>query len=1074
MEPNMFSKMEMLLREHKNRRKQYIIIAFLAVIVGFLTAYTLLMPAITAERETSCGMEEHIHSNSCYQNPDGSPVTIADCNTAKLIGQTGEGYADFVVHQHDDACYEEGELVCELPVIQEHRHGDSCYDKEGKLICGKDEIILHQHTSECYDESGALICGKKEVKAHQHTAECNKELRKNAELICTEAEHQHTEECFVEDEISPLALEGKTVTDWPGFKKAITDKNEAIVLGGDIDIAEEVTPEADLTIDLNGHTLTVSKEVTENMFTVNNGITLNIKDSQAMPETVSGAGSDRALYGNKAEYDKDTGKLTYYVTETAVNDSSLGSTTETLKVHEVQGAGRIICNEKTAFNVTGGTLNIKGGMICDGTNRAINMNGGTVNIDGGYICGFNLEKSNNDHGGAISATGGTVNIKGGVLAGNTSNGNGGAIAISGGTALNFTDGVISGNTAKRNEPEFENKKHNGGGGVYCIDNSKFEMSGGYLTNNTVEADVYFDGGGGAFISDQSSFTLNGGYITGNIASGGGGLRTNFGNKATFTMNGGFVSGNMARSTEGGGIAIDRDGTGTINGGHITNNRTNCIHWGGGGLFCADGATLAMKKVLVTENSAGGFGGGIAGCSTGKIYLYVNDGGATFDNKDMVESDSPHFVDDGIKKVDQKLCTKFFQEHGHKDFFCAKQSSVLGKMLGEGTANWSGSASDTPWDPDPDTDTNWPDRAVFNAVNIGADDIQTAMTVMGLESNPSETAKESAKEEAEVYVNGNYSNTHGGGILCNGDLIFGTPINIEVPAHLNVTANKSLIDEAGKKLGLEKNDFTFEIFEKTVDGAENILTSGACDENGTITLAPDVALTEGTHTLFLRESKENMRPEIKYDSTVYQITVNVKKDEGVKWYGDTKKFTYNIVSVKVEKSSDGKEPWTLILERTYNPVQNNVLIDLASEGKATFTNVKSEKAKTDITVKKVWEDGKPGVDEITVKLYHGNDVYGEVKLNDENNWTHSWTGLVLDDKPYHVEEVKVPGYTGKITTTQDDNGNTVITITNKANEYKPVLPETGGRGTGLFFIIGGIMVIGAVIAMLTRKRMSKEK
>ena len=45
------------------------------------------------------------------------------------------------------------------------------------------------------------------------------------------------------------------------------------------------------------------------------------------------------------------------------------------------------------------------------------------------------------------------------------------------------------------------------------------------------------------------------------------------------------------------------------------------------------------------------------------------------------------------------------------------------------------------------------------------------------------------------------------------------------------------------------------------------------------------------------------------------------------------------------------------------------------------------------------------------------------------------------------------------------------IVNKAGSN---LPETGGTGTTLFYIVGGILVIGAAVLLITRKRMNSEK
>lgn len=50
---------------------------------------------------------------------------------------------------------------------------------------------------------------------------------------------------------------------------------------------------------------------------------------------------------------------------------------------------------------------------------------------------------------------------------------------------------------------------------------------------------------------------------------------------------------------------------------------------------------------------------------------------------------------------------------------------------------------------------------------------------------------------------------------------------------------------------------------------------------------------------------------------------------------------------------------------------------------------------------------------------------------------------------------------------------VFTISVK-NKYGNTLPSTGGIGTTVFYAVGGLLLVGAVIVMITRKRMSAEK
>lgn len=114
---------------------------------------------------------------------------------------------------------------------------------------------------------------------------------------------------------------------------------------------------------------------------------------------------------------------------------------------------------------------------------------------------------------------------------------------------------------------------------------------------------------------------------------------------------------------------------------------------------------------------------------------------------------------------------------------------------------------------------------------------------------------------------------------------------------------------------------------------------------------------------------------------------------------------------------------------------------------------------------------------------------------------SFTFTGLDDGDYILTETKAPeGFnaidpiTFRITATHDTqadaptltalNGNKVtgeITFTssvdegslsaNVVNKSGATLPETGGMGTTMFYVIGGILVVGAGVLLITKKRMS---
>lgn len=232
----------------KNRRKSIWkrIVSVLACIVVFCTTYALILPALTLERDPSCGIEEHTHTEACYVKEETPTEQVLVCTAETLglrihtdacIGLDGEyicGYSDFVVHSHNEFCFDEnGVLVCTLPEIFPHTHTDGCYlmsdldpvlsgelggienpidsivdgsldnafdnGLNNGIDTGLDSAAGHIHTDDCYiTERGELICALPEATAHVHTDECY--LNTN-ELTCPLIEgegHIHGEGCFDE------------------------------------------------------------------------------------------------------------------------------------------------------------------------------------------------------------------------------------------------------------------------------------------------------------------------------------------------------------------------------------------------------------------------------------------------------------------------------------------------------------------------------------------------------------------------------------------------------------------------------------------------------------------------------------------------------------------------------------------------------------------------------------------------------------------------------------------------------------------------------------------------------------
>ena len=92
---------------------------------------------------------------------------------------------------------------------------------------------------------------------------------------------------------------------------------------------------------------------------------------------------------------------------------------------------------------------------------------------------------------------------------------------------------------------------------------------------------------------------------------------------------------------------------------------------------------------------------------------------------------------------------------------------------------------------------------------------------------------------------------------------------------------------------------------------------------------------------------------------------------------------------------------------------------------------------------------------------------------------------LDKTTYRLEETKAPdGYNmlterKPVSLTNGSNNTTLTSSTwSEANHgvavetnAGTVLPSTGGMGTTLFYIVGGVLLVGAAVLLITKKRMS---
>lgn len=211
-----------LIQARKKKKIWKKAVSAMAAVVVFCTVYALILPAITLSSQPICGLEEHVHTEECYEE---KTVRKLACN------------------------------------VEAHEHTDACLDEEGELNCGFEENVLHTHEEGCYDEEGQLLCGQPQVQEHTHDESCYLETVESVQ-ICGKEEHTHSSECYpaqqtvtVEEALEEEKEEAEETPD-ENTKESITAYNE---LSEEEDPDEGIAPQAEA----NSFTLTYSNEANQ-------------------------------------------------------------------------------------------------------------------------------------------------------------------------------------------------------------------------------------------------------------------------------------------------------------------------------------------------------------------------------------------------------------------------------------------------------------------------------------------------------------------------------------------------------------------------------------------------------------------------------------------------------------------------------------------------------------------------------------------------------------------------------------------------------------------------------------------
>ena len=785
-------------------------------------------------------------------------------------------------------------------------------------------------------------------------------------------------------------------------------------LAADIEYDEEIRllgANTKITLDLNGFKIKHNSGASP-LFDIADNATLTVVDSGKVPENVADGqqlqDEDEHLtpdnYGKTAIMSYDVNgvpkDLTYYVTESTASGVD---TTEKIKEYNATIKGAIVgVTENSTMRLINvyqhGTFNLESGAItqnkdCNVGSLIYAENGSTVNMSGGYVCGASTGTDGagikvTNYSGAAS----TLNLTGGVIAANYAPNGGGVYSA-------YSNVSISGNAVISGNATFDGASDSAGyGGGIMASGGSVTVSGGYITNNKMAKFCGEDGNGdhggaGLAANNGAHVTISGGQITGNYSEeAGGGVYVTDVNRneqprtgmAWLNITGGIIASNVSYRSEGAGVRVgqmvDAMISGTTSKVYITNNHCmSRFDWGGGGIFVQGNSNagkeytagrLFVYNSYISSNTAGGYGGGVAVCPTGKTLVTNTDGtaifgnssaGADYDGDNHAEKNAykpgdnsgnegtPHLSGGGSGKNQDEDAYKseVFRKNGHADFFLAAKdghteplAAVIGKMLGGGDAQYSGS------------------KELQDAIKIPANGGVQIYKSIGLTSGVQAGSDEAtaAQKAATTFITGNYSWDHGGGIMSNGDLYLGQPADTYVYPSLKLKATKALFGR-----DLKDGEFSFAVYRKDSGSATMPSWSKGEFNNGGCTLVGSVKNdAEGNITFDLGEQFIDKTVEankityylveqtggvsgIEYDHTVYEIEVQLgdsttllmnvpKKDspnEDVPLY--VHNYTIANVSATKHPEDSNNQPGNVQLgEDGYYSIAN-------SDGSKTFTN-----------------------------------------------------------------------------------------------------------------------------------------
>lgn len=296
-------------------------------------------------------------------------------------------------------------------------------------------------------------------------------------------------------------------------------------------------------------------------------------------------------------------------------------------------------------------------------------------------------------------------------------------------------------------------------------------------------------------------------------------------------------------------------------------------------------------------------------------------------------------------------------------------------------------------------------------------------------------------------------------------------DVEVGQIVNYTITGKVPDYTGFK------EYIYKITDEMTDGLtfnnDVKVMVGSEDKTNDCTVTYNAAIDPQTFTVSIPVLTEKYafgaEIEVTYTATVNKNAIAVISTNQAKLtYGTTYTTTPTVVNVytskividKYEKGATNTklEGAEFVLCRR---VPNN------EPQVATVLNDNSQNANQEDIQNQYYKQDK------TTKAVSWVDTIAEAtKVTTDANGKAFFEGLA--DGEYLLVETKAPAGYNRMTTGQRVvvNGGTALSVTAEVeNQAGTLLPSTGGVGTTVFYVLGAVLVLGAVVLLVTKKRMN---